>query len=114
MVTALSSTSTSISSACSTRRIFTGSLEIGPNANAEALSGNPDDLWFLGGCSDGDVLINESSTGVNLVGVVYSPDLPILILSNSHIFGAVVGASIEFRPNASVHFDEALTGTCSP
>ena len=91
---------------------FTGRLEIGSNANAEALSGDPSDLWFFGGCGAGDVLINESSAGVNLVGVVHAPELPVLILSNSHIFGGVVGASIEVRPNANVHYDEALGGSC--
>ena len=91
---------------------FTGRLEIGSNAHANALSGDPSDLWFFGGCGDGDVLINESSSGINLIGVVHAPDLPALILSNSHIYGAVVGSDVEVRPNANVHYDEALGAGC--
>ena len=89
---------------------FTGRLEIGSNAHANALSGNPSDLWFFGGCGAGDVMINESSSGINLIGVVHAPELPALIMSNSHVYGAIVGSDIEVRPNANVHYDEALAG----
>ena len=91
---------------------FTGRLEIGSNAHAVAASENPADLWFFGGCGPNDVLINESSSGPNLIGVVHAPDLPTLIMSNSHIYGGVVGADIEVRPNANVHYDEALAAGC--
>ena len=94
-----------------TRIWFTGRLEIGSNAHAVAASGIPADLWFFSaGCGPNDVLINESSSGPNLIGVVFAPELPTLILSNSQIYGAIVGSDVEVRPNANIHYDEGLLG----
>ena len=88
---------------------FTGSLEIGANSVAEALSGDPADLWFFSGCGAGDVLVNQA----NVIGTIHTPELPVLVLSNANVFGAIVGSDIEVRPNAEIHFDEALNGGCN-
>ena len=87
---------------------FTGKLEIGSNASAVAVSGDPSDLWFFGGCGWQAVRIGGSS--VSLVGTIHAPDLSVFLQSNSNVFGAVVGATIEVYQNANVHYDEDLGG----
>lgn len=89
---------------------FRGSLFTGSGATVQAASGMPADLWFFGQCGPGTVEIG--SGGQSLVGVVHAPGLPVLIQSNATLTGAVVGASVDLRDNAVLHFDEALNGSC--
>ncbi|WP_276274884.1 collagen-binding domain-containing protein [Haladaptatus sp. QDMS2] len=48
--------------------------------------------------------------GSEFTGIVYAPGATIIIKSDTHVYGAVVGYLADLQSNAGIHFDRALLG----
>jgi hypothetical protein len=87
-------------------RIFvTGRLSIGGAAN---LHGRTQDLQFIV-TNGSDVHIQRKGS---LTGLVYAPKSEVEV--NSTVFGSLVGATVELKSHAAVHYDDNLACPTAP
>jgi Tfp pilus assembly protein PilX len=87
-----------------------GNLQIGGNGVTNATN-VPSNTSFYGlGAAGSTVSVGGNGT---FTGVVNAPNADITVAGNATIAGAVVGNSVTFSGNATLHYDTQLSGTAA-
>lgn len=85
----------------------TNVIQMGNNSNMNNNSQNPGmlQIWYNGAKT---VALSNNAA---LYAVIYAPNAAVNTSNNGHIYGSVVGKTLNFSNNAGYHFDERLLNT---
>ncbi|WP_276247286.1 collagen-binding domain-containing protein [Haladaptatus sp. YSMS36] len=83
-----------------------GAINIKQKSTVEIPNDNAIQFWMFN--RDSAMITFEGRS--EFTGIVYAPGATIIIKSDTHVYGAVVGYLADLQSNAGIHFDRALLG----
>jgi len=88
----------------------TGDFELKSNSRVTTTGQQARDcaVYLSGDTGATPPAVIDLSSNSDFTGTIYAPAADLVLASNFHLFGSLVGASIELASNAQLHFDEDL------